>query len=79
MEFHVDIAGRRADLHAIEQGLRAQDPGAMVDLDPGRPVLRVDTQLGADEVLAVLHDAGCVVAPQAVVLKPSVCCGGCGG
>lgn len=79
MEFHIDIAGRHADLPAIERGLHRQDPGAMLDVDPGRPVLRVDTRLAAGELLAVLHEAGCVVAPQAVVGKPSVCCGGCGG
>ncbi len=79
MEFQIDIRGRQADLAALSHVLARLDPSAVADRDPLQPVLRVDTQLTAPELLAALHEAGCEVPPQALFRKPSGCCGGCGG
>ena len=79
MEFQIDIAGRPADLGAIAAVLQRLDPSALADRDPSRPVLRIETQLGTQDLIGALHEAGCEVPPQAVFRKPSACCGGCGG
>ncbi len=79
MEFRIDLAGAVADAARLATLLADQDPSATADLDPGTGTLRVNTLLRAPELIVLLADAGCAVAPQKVTLLPSVCCGGCSG
>ena len=79
MEYEVNIAGVAADLGAINEVLCAADPAAVADLDPFSPVLRVSAAVTTGELLGLLHETGCEVAPHAVRARASTCCGGCGG
>ena len=79
MEFRIDLGGGAADASRLATLLADQDPSATGDLDPGTGTWRVNTVLRAPELVLLLADAGCVVAPQNVTLLPSVCCGGCSG
>lgn len=78
MEFHISLVGPKPDLDAIEQSLRAVDPAGVIDIDEaGR--LRVAAAVNADELVALVRQAGVVVVPAQVTQLPSTCCGGCSG
>lgn len=79
MELHVSIGNGTLPLDAIEAGLCALDPSALLDLDAEHGLLRVSTLLDADRLRAVLAAAGVAVDAAAVRQLPSICCGGCGG
>lgn len=84
MELHINMIVPTADRRpeAIEQANGAVDP-AVIDIDPAGPALRVatstSTSIDANELVALLAQAGCPVAPHQVVQLPSICCGGCSG
>jgi len=79
MEFHITMPGAISNLGAIEHAVRAVDPSAMVDIDPAGHELRVATSVGAAQLVSLLSQAGCQVAPDQVAQVPSTCCGGCSG
>lgn len=79
MEFHISMIVPTAGLEAIEQAIGAVDPAVVIDIDPAGPTLRVATSIDANELVALLAQAGCPVAPHQVVQLPSICCGGCSG
>lgn len=78
MEFHVRAPGRLPVLSRIEEALLAQDPAAVVDIDPLQG-LRVSTTIDAGRLAELLNAAGGQVQAPEVEARPSVCCGGCSG
>ena len=79
MEFHIQIAGPMPDPGAIEDAIRELDPAALVDIDPAAPTLRIATSVGAQQLVALIAQAGYPVNPTQVRQLPSICCGGCSG
>jgi hypothetical protein len=79
MEFHVHVADGPLDLAAFQTRLLAVDPAALVDLDSASAKLRVSTLAQPQDLADALAAAGRPVALRDIELKPSVCCGGCGG
>jgi len=78
MHYRIDTVGR-VEPAAIERLLHAIDAAAMVDADARAGGLRISTVVGADELSALLRDAGCTLGLGGIVRLPSDCCGGCGG
>lgn len=79
MEFRIELGNAAADVGAIDKVIRAVDPAASVDMDSTSTTLRVAAALDAFDLVRLLNQAGCPVAPRQVRQLPSVCCGGCGG
>lgn len=79
MEYHLQLHSPLADLTGLSDQLQGSDPAALLDLDASGLNLRVSTSLGQVELAAQLRQAGLQVGAAALVLQPSVCCGGCGG
>jgi hypothetical protein len=79
MEFRIDLNGASPDATRLASQLADLDPSATGALDPERGLWRVNTVLRAGDLVALLADAGCPIAPQQVTLLPSTCCGGCSG
>ena len=79
MEFHVQLSTRTVPLEAIEERLLAQDPAALLDMDPLNPILRIATLLESPALHALLCDAGLTVSRADIRQLPSICCGGCSG
>lgn len=79
MEYHLQLHSPLADLSNLADQLQDSDPAALLDLDPSGLNLRVSTSLGQAELAVQLRQAGLQVNAAALVLQPSVCCGGCGG
>lgn len=79
MEFQIKLVGQHPDLAAIQQGLTAADPAAVVDQDPSGEHLRVATSLDEFGLLMALRGAGWPLEASQVNRLPSNCCGGCGG
>ena len=67
------------DPESLERLLHAIDTAALVDHDPLTGTLRISSIAAAGEVIDLLHEAGCELAPSQLVRLPSTCCGGCGG
>lgn len=79
MEYHVQLHTPLADLATLSDQLQGHDPAAVVDVDTGGRNLRISTCLGQVELALQLRQAGLRVDAAALVLQPSVCCGGCSG
>ena len=79
MEYIIRLGDTPADLAAIEQQLLEIDPAALIDHDPATATLRCSTCALEVELLPALARAGQRLAPTAIELQPSVCCGGCSG
>ena len=79
MDYLIEVTPSTVDLTVVEEVLRALDPGALVDLDPRRQLLRVSGALSEADLLGLLEDAGLDVEEHHIHRQPSVCCGGCGG
>ncbi len=79
MEFHIQITGPAPDPGVIEDAIRDLDPAALVDIDPSAPTLRIATSVGAQQLIALITQAGYPVSPAQVRQLPSICCGGCSG
>ena len=79
MQFHVHLSGARPDLRAVENAVLEADPAALVDLDEQADTLRIAGTFSAVDVVALMAQAGCPVAPRQVEQLPSICCGGCSG
>lgn len=79
MEYHIDMGRQVPDLDLLEGAVLAEDPAAVVDLDPSGQVLRVSTSSDTQDLVRVLVDAGYAVGRRNVTTIPSVCCGGCSG
>lgn len=77
MEFRVKMVA--PDVGAIEEAVQAADPAALVDVDPVDQTLRVTAWVDADDLVALLTQAGHPVTLQQVHQVPSICCGGCSG
>lgn len=77
MEFRVKLVA--PDLGVIEEAVRAADPAALVDVDPVDRTLRVTAWVDADDLAALLTQAGYPVTLQHIHQVPSICCGGCSG
>ena len=79
MELDIRLPAHGLDIHRIERQLLDIDPAGIVDIDPANGHLRVSSCASRDEVARILGQAGHPVAPAAVSIVPSVCCGGCSG
>jgi len=79
MEFHIKFAGPAPNAGVIENAIRAVDPSALVDIEPGAATLRIATTVDAAELAALISQSGHVVAPSQVTRIASICCGGCSG
>jgi hypothetical protein len=79
MEFHIKFSGTAPDPGVIEDAIRAVDPSALVDIEPGADTLRIAASVDAVELAALVSQSGLVVAPSQVIRLPSICCGGCSG
>ena len=79
MDYLIEVTPSAVDLTIVEEVLRALDPGALVDLDARRQLLRVSGVLSVADLLGLLEDAGLDVEEHHIHRQPSVCCGGCGG
>ncbi|HOV97218.1 MAG TPA: hypothetical protein PK789_10730 [Thermomonas sp.] len=77
MEYRVTLATAAPNLAVIDDAIRDADPAALVDQDPADGTLRVTAWINAEELAAVLAQAG--IAATRVELQPSVCCGDCSG
>lgn len=77
MEFTVAIDTHCVDLARIDEALREVDPAALVDAEAN--ALRIAGAFDTPTLLAVLHEVGYRVSPEAIRRLPSVCCGGCSG
>ena len=66
-------------LVAIEDAVRGQDPSAIVRVDPGRGLIRIDGRLDPQSALQTLAAAGCRVQDgMRRAHGANECCGGCG-
>lgn len=79
MEFHIKMSGSISDLGAIEHAIRAEDPSALIDMDPAGPAVRIAASVDLAQLVSLLSQAGYPVARHQVVQVPSTCCGGCSG
>jgi len=79
MEFHIKFAGTAPNAGVIENLIRAVDPAALVDIEPGADTLRIAATVDAAELAALVSQSGHVVAPSQVTRIASICCGGCSG
>jgi hypothetical protein len=79
VEFHVQLNGFRPDLDVIGDVIRGVDAAALLDIDPGGAVLRIAAAVEAQELIALLGQAGHPVNRAQVRQLPSICCGGCSG
>ena len=79
MEFHITMSGPITDIGAIGNAISAVDPAALVDTDASAHTLRVAASVDADQLVALMGQAGFPIGLEQVVQIPSVCCGGCSG
>lgn len=79
MEYHIDMAGAKPDLHAIEGALYDLDPAVVVAMARDGLTLRIATYLPMADLLGLVQQTGWPVESSQVVELPSICCGGCGG
>lgn len=79
MQFSLNTQSRHVDPLAIERGLLALDPAALMDMDAGSHTVRISTSATRNELLAFLGPMGLADNPADLVQLPSECCGGCGG
>lgn len=79
MEFSIERGPGMPDIGVIEHAVLDCDPAAVVDLDPAGRTVRLATWIESPQLREVLGRAGWVLAPDRIVQRPSVCCGGCGG
>ena len=79
MDYLIEVTPEAVSLPLVEEVLHALDPGALVDLDARRRLLRVSGALSVPDLLGLLEDAGLPVEEHHIHRQPSVCCGGCGG
>lgn len=78
-EFHIKSPGVPPDPDAINAPLAGIDPLAVADIDLADGTLRVATEMGPPDVLALLRQARYPVGWKQLVDAPAVCCGVCGG
>ena len=79
MEYHIDMAGAKPDLRAIEDALYDLDPAVIVAMARDGNTLRIATYIPMTDLRGLIQQAGCQVERHQVVELPSICCGGCGG
>lgn len=79
MEFRIDIKGEAPDLEVVGDVVGWLDAAVVVDFSQLDSQLRIATSLSQGDLLAALVRAGLVLAPDAIIQLPSVCCGGCSG
>ena len=79
MEFQVQMSELPADPDRLEAMLEAEDPAAISEFDGHARLWRVNTTLGARDLVALLGRAGVCTPLTNVRMLPSVCCGGCSG
>jgi hypothetical protein len=79
MQYLIHVPGGSPDVPALERALAAIDASVLADFDASAGTLRISTWLDSDELVRRVGEAGYQVYPENVKVKPSECCGGCGG
>ena len=79
MEYIVALTSDSSCLDAARDAVLVSDPAAVVDISGCTSELRVATFMDVEALRGVLGAAGLALAPDAIEVKPSNCCGGCGG
>lgn len=79
MEFRINATGLLPGIETIEDALRALDPAALADIQPGTSTIRVSATLELHELVDLMHSVGLRLALDDIERVPSICCGGCSG
>jgi hypothetical protein len=79
MQYLIHVPGGSPDVPALERALAAIDASVLADFDTRAGMLRISTWLDSAELVRRVAEAGYPVRPEHLQLKPSECCGGCGG
>lgn len=79
MEFRINANGPLPGIEAIEDALRALDPAAVADVQPGTSTIRVSATVEPHELVGLMHGVGLPILPDDIERVPSICCGGCSG
>ena len=78
MEFRINATGPLPGIDSIEDALRALDPAAVADIQPGTSTIRVSATVEPHELVSLMHGLGLLVSDD-IERVPSICCGGCSG
>ena len=79
MEFRINANGPLPGIDSIEDALRALDPAAVADIQPGTSIIRVSATVEPHELVSLMQGLGLPLVPDDIERVPSICCGGCSG
>ncbi|MBZ4039999.1 hypothetical protein [Novilysobacter selenitireducens] len=79
MEFRINANGPLPGIDSIEDALRALDPAAVADIQPGTSIIRVSATVEPHELVSLMHGLGLPLVADHIERVPSICCGGCSG
>lgn len=79
MEFHINTSHATVNAGLVDEVLWQIDPASIAHLTADGCELRVNIEMDATQLLAVLQSNELPIDAADIIQIPSTCCGGCGG